>query len=177
MEALEERLQSATSRPAADPYRFFTLIADTVVTGRPVLAFELARSAAADSPSALAAAATALAAAGADALIVPTDSSDTPEGLADLFAVCRAAPGVPVLRRDWFLHPLQVVDAKESGCAGILGVVASVTGARGTPVLSSFAAALGTLSFSFFSQVFYCLKRFLLRLQVPGHPFTLRYHE
>jgi len=35
------------------------------------------------------------------------------------------------------------VEAKESGCAGIIGVVASITGDRGTPVLSSFAAALG----------------------------------
>ena len=45
--------------------------------------------------------------------------------------------------RDWFLHPLQVVDAKEAGCAGIVGVITSVTGGKGTPVLSSFAAALG----------------------------------
>ena len=50
---------------------------------------------------------------------------------------------VPVLRRDWFIHPLQLCDAKQSGAAGILGCLASVTGGRGTPVLSSFAAALG----------------------------------
>lgn len=153
MEGLEERLRSATESPSQDPYRLARLIADIIPAyGRPVLVFEISRSAAgADSSQALAELASRLALGGADALVVPTDSDDTPEGLSDLFAVCRAAaaaatynrPAPPVLCRDWFLHPLQVVDAKEAGCAGIIGVLASVTGKRGTPVLSSFSAALG----------------------------------
>ena len=36
-----------------------------------------------------------------------TDIEDTSTGLADLFHVCRAAPKTPVLRRDWFIHPIQ----------------------------------------------------------------------
>ena len=36
----------------------------------------------------------------------------------------------------------QIVEAKEAGAAGILGIISSVSGA-GAPVLSSFTAALG----------------------------------
>lgn len=43
---------------------------------------------------------------GADAIAVLTDGS--PNGLGDLFATCRAVQSMPVLHRDWFLHPLQV---------------------------------------------------------------------
>jgi indole-3-glycerol phosphate synthase len=49
---------------------------------------------------------------------------------------------VPVLRRDWIIHPIQIVEAKEAGAAGVLGVVAQVS-SRGTGVMSSFAAAIG----------------------------------
>lgn len=49
---------------------------------------------------------------------------------------------VPVLRRDWIIHPIQIVEAKEAGAAGVLGVVAQVCG-RGTGVMSSFSAAIG----------------------------------
>ena len=38
---------------------------------------------------------------------VSTDIEDTSTGLADLFSVCRAVPKTPVLRRDWFIHPIQ----------------------------------------------------------------------
>ena len=44
---------------------------------------------------------------GADALCVPIDSEATPSGLKDLFCVSRAVK-VPVLAKDWFIHPLQV---------------------------------------------------------------------
>jgi len=37
---------------------------------------------------------------------------------------------------------LQIVEAKEAGAAGVLGVIASVSTA-GAPVLSSFTAAIG----------------------------------
>ncbi len=42
-------------------------------------------------------------------------------------------------------HPVavQIVEAKEAGAAGILGNVANVSGPRGAPVLSSYAAAIG----------------------------------
>lgn len=54
-----------------------------------------------------------LPAAGADALAVRTDSDYTPEGLKDLWTVCRAVKA-PVLALDWYLHPLQVRQGFES---------------------------------------------------------------
>lgn len=78
---------------------------------------------------------------GVDAIAVATDLEETPGGLQDLFAVCRAVK-VPVLQWDWFLHPIQVVEAKEAGAAGAIGVVANVLG-NGSPIMTSFAAAIG----------------------------------
>lgn len=46
--------------------------------------------------------------AGVQALSVKTDAYDTDLGLQDLFTVVRAVPNIPVLRRDWIIHPLQV---------------------------------------------------------------------
>lgn len=37
----------------------------------------------------------------------------------------------------------QMVEAKEAGAAGVLGTVANVCGPKGSPVLSSYAAAIG----------------------------------
>ncbi|KAI7841635.1 hypothetical protein COHA_004655 [Chlorella ohadii] len=139
------------------------LIADVVPTGRPVLVLELSRGPGVASSAALGELAAAALAAGADALAVKTDSEDTPEPLKDVLAATQAAaaaferqrPGpranpfagpepapAPVLQRDWFLHPIQIVTAKEAGAAGILGVIASVT-SRGTPLMSSFASSIG----------------------------------
>lgn len=56
-------------------------------------------------------------------------------GPADLFAVCRSVQDAPVLVRDWIMHPLQIVDAKEAGAAGLLGIITSVTGS-GTGTVS-----------------------------------------
>jgi indole-3-glycerol phosphate synthase len=57
--------------------------------------------------------------------VVRVDSEDTPEGSKDLFIV-RQAVKVPVLARDWYIHPLQIVEAKEAGAAGLIGVIAQV---------------------------------------------------
>lgn len=46
------------------------------------------------------------------------------------------------MHRDWILHPIQVVEAKEAGASGVLGCVAQVL-SRGAPLLSGYAAALG----------------------------------
>jgi hypothetical protein len=40
--------------------------------------------------------------------------------------VLQAAKRVPVVARDWVIHPLQLVEAKEAGAAGVLGVVGQV---------------------------------------------------
>lgn len=73
-----------------------------------MLAFELGKTLPQHSSSDLAELAKDYEAAGADSLVVPTDAYDTSTGLADLLAVCRAVR-CPVVRRDWILHPLQVV--------------------------------------------------------------------
>lgn len=63
----------------------------------------------ADEPSsALGARSRSLKKAGAHALCVRTDADDTACGLKDLFVVVNAVPEIPVLQRDWFIHPLQV---------------------------------------------------------------------
>lgn len=162
MEGLEQRLQTAGETQAPQPFRFSMRIADVVQRGKPALAFEVSRKSlpgkkpgleedregglqgaldAEVTSQELAKLAQRLEKAGADAIIVPTDAEDTPAGLNDLFTVCRSVQ-IPVLQRDWILHPLQIAEAKESGCSGVIGVITSVTG-KGTPILSSYASALG----------------------------------
>ncbi|EFJ49598.1 hypothetical protein VOLCADRAFT_104174 [Volvox carteri f. nagariensis] len=124
MEALDERLQSATQVPATPPYRLSRLIAEHVPQGRAVLVFEVAR----PNPETTSAELAELAKAyvtlgGASALAVRTDSESTPSGLRDLFTVQQAVPRVPVLARDWLIHPLQVCEIKEAGAAGALGII------------------------------------------------------
>ncbi|KAG2438961.1 hypothetical protein HYH02_010753 [Chlamydomonas schloesseri] len=143
MEALDERLQSATAMPLRPAYRLSTLIAENVPMGRAVLVYEVARPTPETTSAELAELAKAyVQLGGASALVVRTDSADTPSGLRDLFTVQQAVPKVPVLARDWLIHPLQVCEIKESGAAGALGIINQVTG-RGTGVMSSFSAALG----------------------------------
>lgn len=143
MEGLEERLSSATQNPAQPSYRLSQLITEvTQMQGRAVIVVEVTRPTPATTPQQLGVLAKQAIACGADALCVRLDSEDTPQGLQDLFAVVQAAKRVPVIARDWIIHPLQLVDAKEAGAAGVLGVIGQVNG-RATAVMSSFAAAIG----------------------------------
>ncbi|CAL8470646.1 g10188 [Coccomyxa elongata] len=142
MDALQERLESAAQLPAQPSYRLSTLIQDIrLQAGRPVLIIEIAKPTPSSAPEDVGRLAEKYAGWGADALAVLTDLEFTSSGYADLVAACRAAR-IPVLQRDWILHPIQIVDAKEAGAAGVLGTIASVS-VKGAPVLSSFAAALG----------------------------------
>lgn len=140
-EAIEERLKSAVEVPANPPYRLSQAVAALREQGRVALVLELARPSPSAPPSRLAEVAERYVSCGAHALALCTDSEDTPEGLKDLFAVCRAV-SAPVLRSDWIVHPLQVAEAKEAGAAGVLGVITQVNG-RATPLMSSFAARMG----------------------------------
>ncbi|KAA6420405.1 MAG: Indole-3-glycerol phosphate synthase, partial [Trebouxia sp. A1-2] len=153
VETLEDRLQSATASPAIPSHRFAQLIQvtalcklfcapqDSIPHGKPVLVAEVCRPSPSSSSQDVAKLAADYVAWGVDAIAVATDLEETPAGLSDLFAVCRAVK-VPVLQWDWFLHPLQVAEAKEAGAAGIIGVIANVLG-NGSPIMSSFAAAIG----------------------------------
>lgn len=75
--------------------------------GRAVMVFEVARPTPETTPAQLAKMAKDYVAAGAGALAVCIDSGETPEGVKDLFAVTQAVR-VPVLAKDWYIHPLQV---------------------------------------------------------------------
>ena len=143
-EALDERLSSATmAGPGANPYAFSQKISEVgMVEGRPLLIFEISRQDGAETSEKLAERAKAWVDSGADALCVRIDEESTPQGERDLFMVSKACPNVPIFCRDWFLHPLQIVDAKSAGCTGVLGITASVL-SKGSAVMSSFGAALG----------------------------------
>lgn len=150
MEGLEERLRSATELgPGPNPFALSQKLAEVVpIKGRPLLVLELSNYSGEDSPVSpedMAQRAEALIIAGVDGISVGVDDSASEADLGMyLFHVCRKVAGrVPVFARDWFLHPLQLVEARAAGCTGCIGVVASVTGPKGTPVLSSFGAALG----------------------------------
>jgi indole-3-glycerol phosphate synthase len=85
---------------------------------------------------------------GFDAIAVCCDGSDSSDSLQDLVATVRAIEGcpsyrdVPVLAKDWLLHPLQLLDTVDAGAAGFLGLVRQVSGG-GTMTLSRFGTALG----------------------------------
>ena len=143
MEAVEERLQTATSMgPGSSPFKFAHLVQNIGGSqGRPALIFELYRSNESETSESMAQRARKLIDGGADAISVRID--DTDEGMLDLWTVSQAvSSSVPLFCRDWFLHPIQIVDVKSSGCSGIIGVACSVLG-KGAPLMSSFSSALG----------------------------------
>lgn len=145
MEGLDERLHSAVSIPTSRPYRLAKLIASKVEKGEATLIVEVFRATPESSSADVAALAKAAEQAGADALCVRVDSDDTPQGLADLFAVMRAVK-IPVVSRDWYIHPLQLAEAKEAGVAGVVGIINQITG-KATGVMSSFVTQLGLDAF------------------------------
>lgn len=79
---------------------------DSIPYGKPVLVAEVCRPSPSSSSQDVAKQAADYVSWGVDAIAVATDLEETPAGLSDLFAVCRAVK-VPVLQWDWFLHPLQ----------------------------------------------------------------------
>ncbi|KAK9812253.1 hypothetical protein WJX73_007889 [Symbiochloris irregularis] len=144
-DTLQERLEEATQMPTQPSHRLAALVQEismgNTAQPRPVLVLEMGR----DSPTTTSAELTERAQhyvnCGAHALALQTCNEDGTTNLGDLFAVVRSVR-VPVLQSDWFLHPIQVVDAKQAGAAGVLGVIANITG-NSTPLLSSFTAAVG----------------------------------
>ena len=175
-DVVEERLATALHAENPNPHRLAQLMSSIKMAkvsspltnqrvlhlphqGRPVLIFELHRSLLQENGEVdnLETLAQRLEMASADCLCLSTDRSSS-DGLKDLFTVSRSVK-IPVLARDWYIHPLQVripvpspfgdrklscqiLEAKEAGASGVIGVIACVS-IHGTPLLSSFAAAIG----------------------------------
>ncbi len=105
------------------------------------------------SPSAGAIAATANAAeqarkyqtAGADALSVLTDQKFFGGSLDDLRVVVREfsthGPALPCLRKDFFIHPVQVAEAREAGASAILIIVRALNDEEIKALFGAAAAA------------------------------------
>lgn len=85
-------------------------------------------------------------AAGADALSVLTDTNYFGGTLDDLREVtahfAHSAPAKPCLRKDFMVHPLQVLEAREAGASAILIIVRALTDEE-IKVLFNAAAAAG----------------------------------
>ena len=83
--------------------------------------------------------------AGASALSVLTDEKYFGGSLDDLVAVTamfrRDPPAVPCLRKDFMVHPIQVLQAREAGASAILIIVRALTDAEIAPLHAAAAAA------------------------------------
>ena len=83
-------------------------------------------------------------AAGADALSVLTDVKYFGGSLDDLTGVVAAVagpPATPCLRKDFMVHPLQVLEARTAGASAILLIVRALTDAELAPLAAAAAAA------------------------------------
>ncbi|CAI5477775.1 unnamed protein product [Closterium sp. Yama58-4] len=109
--------------------------------GRTALVVEVARARPSESPESLARRCQQYVALGADTVMVCCDEEISPDGLADVRAVSRALPGVPIIVKDWMLHPIQVAEAAEAGAAAF-HVVHGVLNKATAPMLA-FAFGLG----------------------------------
>ncbi|CAI5489328.1 unnamed protein product, partial [Closterium sp. Naga37s-1] len=109
--------------------------------GRTTLVVEVARARPSESPESLARRCQQYVALGADTVMVCCDEEISPDGLADVRAVSRALPGVPVIVKDWMLHPIQVAEAAEAGAAAF-HIVHGVLNKATAPMLA-FAFGLG----------------------------------
>ncbi|WP_438482982.1 indole-3-glycerol phosphate synthase TrpC [Oleiharenicola lentus] len=84
-------------------------------------------------------------AAGASALSILTDQKYFGGTLADLqqvtAAFAKTPPAVPCLRKDFMVHPIQVLQARENGASAILIIVRALTDEEMTTLRDAAAAA------------------------------------
>ncbi|GJP43504.1 hypothetical protein CLOM_g2956 [Closterium sp. NIES-68] len=109
--------------------------------GRTALIVEVARAAPSEPPESLARRCQRYVELGADTVMVCCDEEISPNGLADVRAVSQALPGVPIIAKDWMLHPIQVAEAAEAGAAAF-HIVHGVLNKATAPMLA-FAFGLG----------------------------------
>lgn len=135
---LESRLSSL--EPYESPYRLLDTIAGQLMQGKTTVVAEIARLSPSESLESFSSRCSKYVEWGADALAVCTDEEKSPNGVADLTAACRAV-NVPVLRKDWIIHPLQVAETREAGASSLTAVY-SVLG-KGSPAILQYAVSLG----------------------------------
>lgn len=132
---LQARLTSLP--PSPTPHLLLSTLRQTRHTS---LIAEVARLSPTESPHLLAARCRNYVNLGVDAIAIRTDEEASPDGLADLKAVCNSLQ-VPVIQRDWFLHPMQIAETREAGAAALSLVYAVLQ--NGLPALQSYALSLG----------------------------------
>ncbi|MCO5580840.1 hypothetical protein L7F22_034713 [Adiantum nelumboides] len=134
----QQQLARLTSLPpSASPHLLLTALRSSSSTA---IVAEVARLSPAESPQSLASRCKNYVQSGADAIAVRTDEEASPDGLADLIAVCSAVQ-VPVIQTDWFLHPIQIAESREAGAAALTLVHAILK--NGLWPLQSYALSLG----------------------------------
>jgi indole-3-glycerol phosphate synthase len=74
---------------------------------------------------------------GAAAISVLTEPSRFDGALEHLEAVAAAVPGTPVMRKDFLVEPLQVLEARRAGASGVLLITAMLTDAKLRAMLDS----------------------------------------
>ena len=79
---------------------------------------------------------------GAAALSILTEPERFDGSLADLEAVAGAVPGVPAMRKDFLVHPYQLLEARAAGAGGVL-LIAAIVDAPSLRDMLSAAAELG----------------------------------
>ncbi len=70
------------------------------------------------------------AAGGAAAISVLTEPSRFDGELAHLEAVVAAVPGTPVMRKDFLVEPVQILEARKAGASGVLLITAMLTDSK-----------------------------------------------
>lgn len=70
------------------------------------------------------------AAGGAAAISVLTEPSRFDGDLAHLEAVVAAVPGTPVMRKDFLVEPVQILEARKAGASGVLLIAAMLSDAK-----------------------------------------------
>lgn len=80
--------------------------------------------------------ATAYASAGAAAISVLTEPSRFDGELAHLEEVVAAVPNTPVMRKDFLVEPVQVLEARKAGASGVLLIAAMLNDAKLTEMLA-----------------------------------------
>ncbi|CAM6101103.1 unnamed protein product [Calypogeia fissa] len=135
---LEKRLSSFEAD--ASPYRLLDVMAGQLLQGKTTIVAEIARLSPSETLESFTKRCMEYTEWGADALAICTDEEKSPNGAQDLAAACKAV-NVPVLRKDWIIHPLQVAETREAG-ASALTMVYSVL-RKGTPAIAQYAVSLG----------------------------------